>query len=129
MHSFMSVQNNECSSENRQFRIDAIGLEPFGHETCRRDLSTSSSQVAQIEPLRTERLMASSGNLRFLAVGNEIYRRGWMSGRTIDPAGINLMLSPEHVKTVDSYLSDVREAVEMVRAGKQDESGREVRYT
>lgn len=70
-----------------------------------------------------------SEDLDILAVGNEIYRRGWMSGRTIDPAGINLMLSPEHVKTVDSYLSDLREAVEMVRSGKQDESEREVSYT
>ncbi|MBL7177882.1 MAG: hypothetical protein ISS66_18830 [Desulfobacteraceae bacterium] len=52
-----------------------------------------------------------------------------MSGRTIDPAGINLMLSPEHVKIVDSYLSDLREAVELVRSGKQDKGEREVSYT
>ncbi len=52
-----------------------------------------------------------------------------MSGRTIDPAGIILMLSPEHVKIVDSYLSDLREAVELVRSGKQDKGEREVSYT
>ena len=70
-----------------------------------------------------------SEGLDILAVGNEIYRRGWISGRTINPAGINLMLSPEHVKTVGTYLDDVRESVDMVRSGEGEKGQREVRYS
>jgi glutamate/tyrosine decarboxylase-like PLP-dependent enzyme len=69
-----------------------------------------------------------SRELDILAAGNEIYRRGWMSGRTVEPPGINLMLSPEHTKIADAYLKDLGEAIEISRTGEKPGEARDVTY-
>ncbi len=50
------------------------------------------------------------------AVWKRVSKRGWFTGLVTEPRGIHMMLSPAHERVADEYLSDLREAVEEVRA-------------
>ena len=45
-----------------------------------------------------------------------IAKRGWFTGLVTEPRGVHMMLSPAHERVADEYLSDLREAVEEVKA-------------
>ncbi len=62
------------------------------------------------------------------AVYRHLYRRGWFTSLTTQPKALHLMLSPFHVQVTDVYLKDLRESLELVRAG-DDEAVREARYS
>jgi glutamate/tyrosine decarboxylase-like PLP-dependent enzyme len=50
-----------------------------------------------------------------LAVGERLYARGWFSGRTREPRGIHMMLSPGHALVADQWLEALAGAVDDVR--------------
>ncbi|MEM1035258.1 MAG: aspartate aminotransferase family protein [Pseudomonadota bacterium] len=64
------------------------------------------------------------------AIYGELYKRGWFTSATKDPASLHLMLSPEHANFVDDYLKDLEASLNAVAAaasGKAKEV--EVRYS
>jgi glutamate/tyrosine decarboxylase-like PLP-dependent enzyme len=63
-----------------------------------------------------------------LAAGDGLYRAGWFSSRVRRPDGIQVMLSPEHDKVVDTYLDEVLRQVQRARREGARSSG-EVRYS
>jgi glutamate/tyrosine decarboxylase-like PLP-dependent enzyme len=54
-------------------------------------------------------------NLDIYAVGDQLEERGWLVDRIQQPAGLHCMVTPRHEGVVDSYLKDLREAVDIVR--------------
>jgi hypothetical protein len=69
-----------------------------------------------------------SNSLDILAVGERLYAQGWMSSRTNDPPGIQLMISPAHADTIDGYLEVLGRLVGLARAGKLDAGSEDVSY-
>ena len=63
-----------------------------------------------------------------LAVGEGLYAAGWMSSRTQNPDGIQLMLSPEHVHHMDKYLKLLEKLVDEVRTGQRVRGSGRVSY-
>ena len=70
-----------------------------------------------------------SEDFDILAAGEEMYRLGWISSRTTDPPGIQLMLSPGHAKVADEYLKDLKQAISLAQSGKLNAGNRDVSYT
>lgn len=64
-----------------------------------------------------------------LAVGEGLYEEGWFSSRLRDPDGIQLMISPEHIKTMPNYLKVLEKMVEEVRLGKRIRRAGNVSYS
>jgi len=63
------------------------------------------------------------------AVAEELTRRGWFVSTMSEPLGIHLgMPTMAHVPQVDAYLSDLRAAVDVVRASGRVARSREVSY-
>ncbi len=56
-----------------------------------------------------------SDDLDMRAVYGQLFRKGWFTGFTTEPASVHLMLSPAHLGVVDCYLDDLRAAVAHVR--------------
>jgi len=62
-----------------------------------------------------------------LAVGEGLFARGWFSGRTQQPKGIHMMLSPGHQAIADEWLSALAEARQDAQSGGRSASP--VRYS
>lgn len=69
-----------------------------------------------------------SSSLDILAVGERLFAEGWISSRTNDPAGIQLMISPAHADTVDAYLDVLGRLVALARAGKLSAGSDDISY-
>ena len=69
-----------------------------------------------------------SSSLDILAVGERLYAEGWMSSRTNDPPGIQLMISPAHVDTIDAYLEVLARLVGLAREGKLGTGSEDISY-
>ncbi|MBW2280516.1 MAG: aspartate aminotransferase family protein [Deltaproteobacteria bacterium] len=69
-----------------------------------------------------------SDDLDMRAVYGQLFRKGWFTGFTTDPASIHLMLSPAHLQVVDSYLEDLRAAITHVRETGATGDGVVTRY-
>lgn len=63
-----------------------------------------------------------------MAVWGKLFERGWFTGVTTEPPSLHLMLSPFHLQVADTYLADLKWAVDEVKAGKDGEK-REARYS
>jgi glutamate/tyrosine decarboxylase-like PLP-dependent enzyme len=70
----------------------------------------------------------ASDALDMVAIGDGMQERGWMVYLERVPPSIHLMLSPGHEPFLDGYLSDLREVVELVRAGKIVRQRDELKY-
>jgi hypothetical protein len=57
--------------------------------------------------------------VNIFAVGDRMDARGWKVNRLQKPDGLHAMVTAGHLKVVDDYLRDLREAVEVVRADPQ----------
>lgn len=90
--------------------MKALGLEVFG--------DPRSSIVA---------FGWSDGDI--LAVGEGLYEAGWFSSRLTQPDGIQLMISPEHHKTMPNYLKVLEKYVEEVRSGVRQRRQGKVSYS
>jgi glutamate/tyrosine decarboxylase-like PLP-dependent enzyme len=64
-----------------------------------------------------------------LAVGEGLYEDGWFSSRVQNPDGIQCMISPEHQKTIGTYLAVLEKHRDDVTAGRRSRSQREVKYS
>lgn len=62
------------------------------------------------------------------AIYKQMYDRGWFTSLTTEPKAMHLMLSPFHAQVTETYLNDLRESLEAVRAGNA-ESVTDVRYS
>ncbi len=62
------------------------------------------------------------------AIYKQLYNRGWFTSLVTDPKALHLMLSPFHAEVVDTYLSDLRDALDAVAAGNSD-AVTEARYS
>ncbi|MEO0467194.1 MAG: aspartate aminotransferase family protein [Pseudomonadota bacterium] len=51
------------------------------------------------------------------AIYGEMYRRGWFTSVTKDPASLHLMLSPKHAEVIDEYLADLADSLAAVSGG------------
>lgn len=58
---------------------------------------------------------ADGDDLPIFSVWKTLHDRGWFSGVVTNPNGIHLMLSPSHEEVADTYLSDLRDAVDLAR--------------
>jgi len=71
----------------------------------------------------------TSRDVDTFAVAEELTRRGWFVSTMSEPPGIHLgMPTMAHVPHVDTYLNDLRAAVDVVRTGKIAARSREVSY-
>ena len=71
----------------------------------------------------------TSRDIDVFAVAEELTRRGWFVSTMSEPPGIHLgMPTMAHVPHVDTYLNDLRAAVDVVRAGRLTAQSREVSY-
>lgn len=66
-----------------------------------------------------------SDDFDIMAVGDGMDRRGWHLDRQANPSALHMMVSPEHDRIVDEFLSDLRESVEQRGAS----AGVEARYS
>lgn len=55
------------------------------------------------------------------AIYGEIYRRGWFTSVTKDPASLHLMLSPKHADFIDDYLADLEASLNAVASAEDAE--------
>ena len=62
----------------------------------------------------------SHPDLDVFAIYRQLYKRGWFTSLTTDPKALHLMLSPFHLQVTDTYLSDLKDAMEAVRSGDRD---------
>ncbi|MCZ6784640.1 MAG: aminotransferase class V-fold PLP-dependent enzyme [Proteobacteria bacterium] len=69
-----------------------------------------------------------SDELDPFAVWRQLAKRGWFTGLVTEPRAVHLMLSPAHAQVADDYLSDLREAVEAVRARGERAEGTKATY-
>jgi glutamate/tyrosine decarboxylase-like PLP-dependent enzyme len=69
-----------------------------------------------------------SNTLDIVAVGDGMQARGWFVYLERVPPSIHLMLSPEHDRFLDRYLNDLREVIELVRAGEITRERDELKY-
>ena len=67
--------------------------------------------------------------LSIFAVWGRLKARGWFTGVVTEPPGIHLMLSPAHAAVIDTYLSDLRDAVTEVVRERETAEGFEARYS
>jgi len=49
------------------------------------------------------------------AVADELGKKGWFVGRSVEPEAIHFMVNPVHGPVLDRYLADVRDAVQRVK--------------
>ncbi|MGV8998359.1 MAG: pyridoxal phosphate-dependent decarboxylase family protein [Parvibaculaceae bacterium] len=63
-----------------------------------------------------------------MAVWAKIYERGWFTSVATEPPALHLMLSPFHLQVADTYLADLKWALDEVRTGKSAEK-KEARYS
>ena len=56
-----------------------------------------------------------SPEINIYAVGDEMEKRGWHIDRLQKPEALHAMVVPKHAEVVDTYLSDLEEAVEIVK--------------
>ncbi|RYF17747.1 MAG: aspartate aminotransferase family protein [Comamonadaceae bacterium] len=57
--------------------------------------------------------------VNIFAVGDQLDAKGWKVNRLQKPDGLHAMITAGHLKVVDDYLRDLREAVDVVRADPQ----------
>ncbi len=57
--------------------------------------------------------------LNIYAVGDQMDARGWQVNRNQSPPGLHAMVTAQHLRVVDNYLADLREAVDEVRANPE----------
>jgi hypothetical protein len=55
-------------------------------------------------------------DLNIYAVGDQMDASGWQVNRNQYPPGLHAMVTAQHLKVVDDYLADLREAVATVKA-------------
>ena len=62
------------------------------------------------------------------AIYKALYQKGWFTSLTTQPKALHLMLSPYHLAVVDTYLADLKDALELAGSNATDESF-EARYS
>ena len=70
-----------------------------------------------------------SDDVDMRAVYGQLFRKGWFTGFNTEPPSIHLMISPAHREVIDSYLDDLRSALEHVRETGATGEGVETRYS
>ncbi len=70
----------------------------------------------------------SHPNLDVFAIYKQLYMKGWFTSLTTAPKALHLMLSPFHAEVTDTYLADLKAAMEIVAAGGS-ETITEARYS
>ncbi len=70
----------------------------------------------------------SHPDLDVFAIYRQMYKKGWFTSLTTEPKALHLMLSPFHAEVTDTYLDDLRDSMEIVRAGAT-ETVTEARYS
>ncbi|MAZ89874.1 MAG: aspartate aminotransferase family protein [Cellvibrionaceae bacterium] len=55
-------------------------------------------------------------DVNIFAVGDQMDAKGWQVNRNQYPSGLHAMVTAQHLKVVDQYLADLREAVATVKA-------------
>jgi len=74
-------------------------------------------------------LAFSRSDVNVFAIWRAMNERGWFSSVTIEPPSIHLMLSPEHDRMVETYLSDLEAALAEVRGDTGAGDAKAVRYS
>jgi sphinganine-1-phosphate aldolase len=70
----------------------------------------------------------SHPDMDVFAIYKQMYRKGWFTSLTTQPKALHLMLSPFHSQVTHTYLDDLKDSVEIVRAGNSD-AVKEARYS
>lgn len=65
------------------------------------------------------------------SIYGEMYRRGWFTSATNEPASLHLMISPRHSEFIDAYIEDLAASVRTVAEGEAGRSAEkvDVRYS
>jgi sphinganine-1-phosphate aldolase len=69
-----------------------------------------------------------SNTLYMVAIGDAMQERGWFVYMERVPPSIHLMLSPGHAAFIGGYMDDLREVVELAKAGVITRQRDEIRY-
>jgi glutamate/tyrosine decarboxylase-like PLP-dependent enzyme len=70
----------------------------------------------------------ASETLDIYAVSEQLAAKGWFSPLLDEPPAIHLMLSPEHARVIDDYISDLKQAVSTVESAGLTSQGVGARY-
>lgn len=73
-------------------------------------------------------LAFGSKDLDIMAVGDVMDERGWHLDRQNNPDALHMMISPEHSRIVDEFLSDLTEAASVAHDGGLSSSDKPARY-
>jgi len=96
---YRRLQGTVCATRERvEEGVKALGFEIVGHPML--------GLIAFRHPAHNN-----------FAIYGEIYRRGWFTSVTKEPASLHLMLSPKHAEVIDDYLADLEGALAAVAAG------------
>ena len=85
---------------------------------CRRRLSHAIGEIDTLRVVGSPQLgliAYESDGIDIYAVAEQLAEKGWFSPLLDDPPAIHLMFSPAHVTVMDEYISDMQQAVDIVK--------------
>jgi sphinganine-1-phosphate aldolase len=63
--------------------------------------------------------LSNDPNVNIFAVGDQMDDKGWKVNKNQKPNGLHAMVTAQHLKVVDEYLADLKEAVAIVKANPE----------
>jgi sphinganine-1-phosphate aldolase len=105
--------------------LNAIGLDGY-LDISRTIMETTNRLIKGIEgidgltvlgrpPMSVFAYASHDRSLDIYAVGDQLEARGWLVDRIQHPSALHCMVTPRHAGIAEAYLSDLQEAVEIVR--------------
>jgi glutamate/tyrosine decarboxylase-like PLP-dependent enzyme len=62
---------------------------------------------------------SNASDVNIFAVGEQMNEKGWLVNKNQKPEGLHAMVTAQHLKVVDEYLADLKEAVATVKANPE----------
>jgi sphinganine-1-phosphate aldolase len=63
--------------------------------------------------------LSNDPNVNIFAVGDQMDRKGWKVNKNQKPNGLHAMVTAQHLKVVDEYIADLKEAIAIVKANPE----------
>jgi sphinganine-1-phosphate aldolase len=106
--------------------LNAIGMDGY-LELARTIMQTTEKLIKEIEMIDGLKVLgepamsvfayaSTDKNLDIYAVGDRLEEKGWLIDRLQRPDALHCMVTPRHAAIVETYLADLRDAVQCVRA-------------
>jgi hypothetical protein len=106
--------------------LNAIGMDGY-LELARTIMQTTEKLIKEIEMIDGLKVLgepamsvfayaSTDKDLDIYAVGDRLEEKGWLIDRLQRPDALHCMVTPRHAAIVETYLADLRDAVQCVRA-------------